>query len=414
MRHLIILLFLCLPLFSFTQNVINISFSGLQRSKEEALHRLVLQPIDEPLNLSTVTADVRRLSNSAGIIWAGYQLDTLTQGIHLTYELKEGITRYPIALIGGLEDNFWWEAGYQDQNWRGRGDAITLLIRQIDGRLGGKIAYQQNYVRHHQWGLGGQLERYSSQEPLYFGNEQVDYFYDNHNVGVSWKYYFQPEEDLQVGLTYFVEDYAKVISEQVPGPDQRREKKQLFRLGYHLKQLHYNIYQPSGFDLSFSGELVTQKGVSPPFYLLRAIWKRYRSLGEYGLLASRTTLGYSANKNTPFAPFVVDSRINIRGAGNRVDRGTALLILNLEYRHLLYRKPWFAVQAIVFSDVGSWRNPGGEINDIWQGENIKCFMGAGLRIISDKAQQAVLRIDYGYGLRPIGRRGFVLGLGQYF
>lgn len=395
------------------QQIAAFTFEGLKRTEPHVLERLLQHLPGDTLDLQLVADDVRRLSNFQGIVMVDYRLDTLPTGVRIIYELGEGITRYPIGLLGGLRGNFWWELGYEDQNWQGRGNTLTASLRQTDGRLGGRLNYRQDYWRQHQWGFSLQLERYASQEPLYFGTEQVDYRYNNHNFGGSWKYNFSPDEDLEIGFSYFIEDYEKVNIEQVPGPEQQQDIKQLAKLAYQHRRWKYDLYQPQGTDLRLSAEFVFQKNISP-FYLLRAIVRRSRPSGLRGLLAGRLSMGYAANRNSPFAPFVVDSRVNIRGSGNRVDRGTAMIILNLEYRYLLLEKPWLAVQGVVFSDIGSWRNPGGTIGDIWSGDNVKYFSGVGFRFISSKARQAVFRIDYGYGISPLGRRGIVLGLGQYF
>ena len=121
-------------------------------------------------------------------------------------------------------------------------------------------------------------------------------------------------------------------------------------------------------------------------------------------------------ENSPFAPFVLDSQVNIRGSGNRIDRGTAQLILNLEYRHTVWmdRRERFAAQVVGFSDLGTWRNPGGELSDLVASENIRHFVGAGLRVLSLKAYNAALRVDYGVDVRNTKQRGVVLGFGQYF
>ncbi|MEL6656690.1 MAG: BamA/TamA family outer membrane protein [Bacteroidota bacterium] len=409
----IILLTSCSSLVQAQLVIRDVTFGGLKRTQPFTLHRLLDQQPGDTLQIQRVENDLRALSNRNGIISATYLIDTLPDGVRINYVLQEGVSRYPVALLGGLRDNFWWELGYQDDNWQGRGNTFTALARQIDGRLGGRLNFRQDYWRRHQWGFGFQLERYASQEPLYFGSQQVDYLYDNHNAGANWRYHFDPETDLELGFTYFVEDYEKVDLEQVPGPTQRTERKQLARIAYQRRRLLYDLLQPSGNDLRLSGEFVFQRNTTP-FYLFRAVFRRYRPVGKKGLLATRVNLGYAANNDTPFAPFVVDSRVNIRGSGNRVDRGTAMVILNVEYRHLIWQNPWIAVQGVVFSDVGSWRNPGGQISDVIRGENVKYFSGLGLRLISDKARQAVLRIDYGYGLQPLGRRGIVMGLGQYF
>ena len=186
MRILFLSLFLLISNLAFSQKIASISYTGLKRSKVEALQRLTLLQPGTSLQLETLSADLRRLSNFAGIYQANYSLDTLPDGIHVVFELHEGITRYPIALLGGLEDNFWWELGYEDQNWQGSGNTITFLSRQVDGRLGGKIAYRQNYFRHYNWGFGLQLERYASQEPLYFGDEQTGNTFSIQKKTFSW------------------------------------------------------------------------------------------------------------------------------------------------------------------------------------------------------------------------------------
>ena len=116
MRILFLSLFLLISNLGFSQKIASISYTGLKRSKVEALQRLTLLQPGASLQLETLSADLRRLSNFAGIYQANYSLDTLPDGIHVVFELHEGITRYPIALLGGLEGNFWWELGYEDQN----------------------------------------------------------------------------------------------------------------------------------------------------------------------------------------------------------------------------------------------------------------------------------------------------------
>lgn len=394
--------------------VVSRSFEGQTRTKDSALERRVNHPVGGAVVLYTLEEDVRRLSNYPGIVRAWYTVDTLTAGLHINYHIQEGLTRYPVALLGGLKDNFWWVAGYEDINWQGNANKLSLLARQTDGRLGGRLAFEQFFFRDKKWGLGFQLERYASEEPLYFGLEQVDYLYNNHNIGIQWKYHVTVDKEWQLGYTYFVEDYRKANLLQETGPDAQRESKHLLRAAYRAKRIFYDLQQPSGYDLTFSSEVVLQRQQKEPFYLLRAIGRKYLPSGERGVWASRLTAGYATNRNTPFAPFVLDSRVNIRGSGNRVDRGTGVLVLNAEYRQMLWETPWLLGQAVGFIDVGTWRNPGGRISDLWQSENIRCFSGVGIRLISPYAQQAVFRIDYGFGLHPISTGGVVLGLGQYF
>ncbi len=94
-------------------------------------------------------------------------------------------------------------------------------------------------------------------------------------------------------------------------------------------------------------------------------------------LAFRNRLGISSNANVFLAPFVLDSYFNIRGVGNRIDRGTASVVINLEYRQTLWENDTFGLQTVAFSDAGTWRKPGGQMADLAKSENMILFMGAG-------------------------------------
>ena len=131
-------------------------------------------------------------------------------------------------------------------------------------------------------------------------------------------------------------------------------------------------------------------------------------------IAARLRVAVASNNDSPFAPFVVDSQTNIRGVGNRVDRGTAQIILNLEFRRTLIDRPYWASQFILFSDAGTWRDPGGGFDDLVNPDFFRQFVGAGIRVINKKIHQAIVRIDYGVDIFNTEQRGIVLGIGQYF
>ena len=112
--------------------------------------------------------------------------------------------------------------------------------------------------------------------------------------------------------------------------------------------------------------------------------------------------------------FAVDNELNIRGVGSTIDRGTAALVLNTEYRHTLYEKGWFVIQSNVFLDAGTWRNPGGNLGELFDGSTVRFYPGVGIRFIHKRIFNAVFRLDYGNGIGPNATRGIVFGIGQYF
>ena len=150
------------------------------------------------------------------------------------------------------------------------------------------------------------------------------------------------------------------------------------------------------------------------FFIGRNDFEYFKRIGEKGNWANRLRLAYASNDETPFAPFAVDNQLNLRGVGNTIDRGTAAIVLNSEYRHTLYEKGWFVFQSNAFVDVGSWRNPGGNLTELIDGSTVKLYPGLGIRFIHKRIFNAVFRLDYGFGIGNQATNGIVFGIGQYF
>ena len=117
---------------------------------------------------------------------------------------------------------------------------------------------------------------------------------------------------------------------------------------------------------------------------------------------------------TPLLRLLLQIIILILEVGNLIDRGTGAIVLNTEYRYTLYEKDWFSLQGNGFIDAGSWRNPGGDLGDFVEPQNLRIYPGVGLRFIHKKIFNAIFRIDYGVGITPNATQGLVFGIGQYF
>ena len=64
--------------------------------------------------------------------------------------------------------------------------------------------------------------------------------------------------------------------------------------------------------------------------------------------------------------------------------------------------------------MGTWRNPGQELDSFFESTQTKQFFGGGFRFIYKEFHGAVLRIDYGFSVQDFTEGGLVIGLGQYF
>lgn len=137
-------------------------------------------------------------------------------------------------------------------------------------------------------------------------------------------------------------------------------------------------------------------------------------LGKKGNLAFRNRLGISTNNNSPFAPFVFDSFVNIRGIGNRVARGTAEFILNAEYRLSVFQNKYLILQLTTFTDFGALRAPGSSLQTMLNGSKSNFFIGGGVRLHSRLIYKTIFRLDYSINPVNLNKGGFTFGLGQYF
>jgi len=395
----------------------NIRFEGLQKTKASFLLDFIATQKGQALNEQLIQSDIQKLKNISGIGYADYSLDTIQNKINLTYKIEEVKTLLPIVKFGGIKNNVWFQLGFVDINWQGKGQTLSAYYQNTDQRHSAQFYYRIPRLKGKPWGFSASITKWSSREPLYFPDATVFYDYDNNSLALTTIRHFGFHRKLEFGGTYFIEKYSKSISqisENTPGPESLTQPKWLTKLEYSEDFLNYNYFYLKGLSWKMSLQNVYNTLDKNWFHSLQFQGRQFLKFGEKNNFAIRLRFAISSNDDTPFAPFVADSHVNLRGVGNRIDRGTAQLVLNTEYRRTLLHKNKWAVQAVAFSDIGSWRNPGGQLVDLFDPEQFRQFVGGGFRLIYQKIYGAVLRVDYGIDIFNTEQRGFVIGLGQYF
>ena len=395
-----------------------VKFSGLQKSKAEYLARFTETKKDAFLDEKTLEKDEQALKNLYSVADAKAVADTVANGIVVTFEITEALTFFPLLDFGRVKGNLWYQAGFTDVNFLGKGNQITVFYRNNDKRHNVGFYYRIPYLRGSRWGGSVNFLRWASVEPVFFPTGTPTYDYSFTNGGFSAVYEIKNNHTVEAGANFFTEYYRKIPDETMPsspGPDELTLPKLLFKFTHLFRKIDYHNYFADGWDNIAVTESVRDLAEGNWFHVFRNDLRYFKRTGQRGNLALRVRIGISTNKNTPFAPFVLDSQTNIRGAGNRRDRGTGALVLNTEYRYAFFDIGGrFAAQAVVFSDVGTWRSPGGSLSEFADPDIVRFFCGGGLRLIYKKAHNAVLRVDYGIDLLRKNERGWVLGAGQYF
>jgi len=410
-----------LPAVASAQDTVrSIVFEGLKRTQPAVLFRFVESEPGTLADSLTIAEDAQRLQNLPFLSQVQPRLDS---GGVLCFVVEEAWTQFPLANFGGVRGNVWVQLGYTDANLLGRGLQLSAFGQLNDGRPGGQLYLRVPYLGRSRWGTTLSMVHLASTEPLYFDNQFDDqpvfYNYDNLSLGATALFARKHNETWELGATYFVERYRKDQRHEglmTPGPAQARIPKLLFKASHQMGVVNRYAHQFQGWDLTQYAQTICDLPDRSWFYIYWADARWFQRLGSSQRLnlAMRMRAGLSTNLSTPFAPFVLDSHVNLRGSGNRVDRGTGVLTWNVELRQTFW-EPWrIALQGVAFSDMGSWRQPGGQLNDLLQPDNIQQFVGLGMRLVLKPANNAVLRADYGVDLFSPDQRGLVLGLGQYF
>jgi len=448
-----IIFFFCLLLVPALMNaqkkdltISEVTLSGLKKTKASYLYRFLETKKGAIFDKDVLARDVQVLKNLYSVANASAQLDTTAAGINVDFEIQEALTLFPIVNFGGIKGNLWGQLGFTDVNFLGRGNQFTAYYLNNQKRHNAALYYRVPYWGRSKWGSSASFLRWATVEPTYFEEGTVVYNYNFTSAGLSAIYEIKNNHTIEFGANYFVEDYEKLAEQEIPnppGPDRLTLPKMLLKTTHIKNKVDYHFFYLSGWDNTTYIENVQNLTDGTWFHVIKNDFRYYKRVNKLGNVAMRARFGISTNISTPFAPFVLDSQTNIRGVGNRRDRGTAVLTLNAEYRHTIFditkgikktrrtdeqiAKGWdeyeveyfdkegkIAVQLVGFTDIGGWRSPGGKLDELVDMEQSRFFVGGGLRIIYKNAYNAILRVDYGVDIFDKNERGIVIGTGQYF
>ena len=399
---------------SYSQQIVEVKYEGLKKTKPSYPDQFLTFRVGDKLDSAQLEITRQQLVNRE--MFADVQFETTANkdGIVVTYIFEELFTLLPIFSFGGIEENFWIQVGVSEVNLAGRGNKLTTYYQYYDrSSFAAHLTFDR--IRQSRWGANINMIKWSTLEPLFFENQTVEYEYDNYTIGGDLIRHFNFTDRVEIGGAFFTENYRKFTEGSFEGaPEKVSKNKLLGKVTFVWNRVNYFFYYLNGTHNQLNIQTVQSLDGDPQFYIVFNDLKKFWRSGEKGNFATRLRLGLSTNEESPFAPFVLDSYLNIRGVGNRVDRGTGAIILNAEYRHAFVDRKKYAVQGVLFSDSGSWRNPGGNFSDFTEKNNLVLFAGGGLRFIHKRIYNAIFRVDYGVNLQQTEISGFVLGIGQYF
>ena len=420
MNRIIILIFLSFCTSVFSQNkVADLKIQGNKKLKSSFVKKISNIKFGVALDSSVIEEDIRLLKLLPSVAHAYYQVfpTEVPTLFNVFYNIEENFTIIPsVNVYTTNNDEFAYRIGLYEFNLLGQNMTFGGFY-QKDIYSSYAVNFRAPYLFSRSFGLAINYQDLTTQEPVFFDGTTADYRYNNESFEILGLYQLDFSNRFEFGVNYFTEDYQYKFGATNPNvPQELVVKKLLYKLVYEYNNLNYDYQYIEGFRSLFNFQYVHSRddGKLPDFLIGWNDFQYFKRFGLKGNWASRLRLGIATNDDTPFAPFSVDNNVNIRGVGNTIDRGTAAIVFNTEYRYTLCEKNWFALQGNAFVDAGSWRGPGGDFGDFSDSQNIRVYPGLGLRFIHKKIFNAIFRIDYGVGITPNATQGLVFGIGQYF
>ena len=396
------------------QRIDQVEFSFLKKTKSNYLHHFITQKAGSLYDSTRLVEDYRQLVNLD--LFYNLQQEVKVNGDQVTvsYSGEEKRTVLPIINFGGIKDNFWFQLGGFDAHFRGRGELFGAFYTHYD-RSSVNVFYKAPFIGLSNYGIEANIQKLATREPVYFRGNDAIYHYDNFTLEFIGVYWLNLRNRLKLGIAFLDEVYEKVSETALSAelPEFVNHKKWIIKSKWESGQLNYYANLINGVDNQMFFEIVVS-GPTGIFWKYLNQFRAFKRLGQKHNLAARLRFGLSAQADSPFVPFVLDSYINIRGSGNRVARGTGELVLNLEYRYNIWETQWGIFQAVGFWDLGGWRPIQQNFEDLFLAENSTSFAGFGGRVYFKKIYNLTLRADLGFNLSRPSNNGIVLGIGQYF
>ena len=406
--------------FSQENIIINLKVEGAKKTKRSFVCKLLETKKGLVLDSLSLERDMILLKRLPAISHASYRVTHYQDNYYkVSINLEENLTLLPsVNLWTTTNKQFSYKLGLYDYNFLGKNITFGGFYQNNGFNSYGVNLKAPNLLLSN-LGLAVSHQNWKSEEPLYFDDKSANYLYNNISFEVLALYQINLKNQLNFGVNIFNEKYQYLSGHTNTSIPQNLDlDKTLFKLVYTFDNLDYYYQYIQGFKSTLYLQYVTSNNsFQSDFFIAWNDFFYYRKMWKKGTWANRLRFGLSTNEKTPFAPFALDNNVNLRGVGILVDRGTGVALWNTEYRYTVYDKKWLAILTNVFSDFGSWRNPGNTFNDFFKSENLRIYSGVGLRFISKKVYNATFRIDYGFRISNNpnqSKGGLVFGIGQYF
>ena len=175
---------------------------------------------------------------------------------------------------------------------------------------------------------------------------------------------------------------------------------------------HWHDLVPSGYRITLELRPGYFFGANQPRHEAKIRYLQVIPLAPMTVLMINSVAEAVNNSGNPNHSLLMGSIAGVRGLSDNLYRNRAQTYMNLELRHAIQVAPRWALQGVLFSDVGAFQTftEQGSQKD-WVGT---VNVGAGIRIVPTFLANTLLRVDVAHLLAPSHNSLVQVGITQYF
>lgn len=378
---------------------------GLVRTKEETIWKLLPRPAPGQFTAHEVDEFERRIRNLSLFD----HVEVVVRGGRLLVDAHEKFTLAPIL-------NFTSGSTLKDLN--ATGGLVEHNLGGTGTQLGAKFSYSQRGPNVEAW-----LSQHSFQ-PDRFAKELIG-FYRNNGIRFadssnSWTRRrlggeFEVKGPYAYGSPFryevVFELYREAIDDQQPaGPPN----------GYYVgiapeliwDKYHWHDLVPKGYRVSLELRPGYFLGPSQPRHEARVHYLQGIPMGAMTVFMINGVAEAVNNSGNPNHSLLIGSIAGVRGLPDNLYRNQTQAYMNLEFRHAVLLAPRWALQGVVFSDLGAFESFSEDGSTrAWRGA---VNTGGGLRLIPTFLANTLFRVDVARLWTPSPDFLVQFGITQYF
>jgi outer membrane protein assembly factor BamA len=409
------------------QAVHGVVIRGNTRTRTSVIRNEITTRPGAPFDAARWAADVQRVRD-LGLFWTTHTTAaTSPRGVDLYLTVEDKWTLIPLLGFNRNDDVTEWTAGLYEANFLGLNHEVGFKIARK--RAGNTYSLWNSAPRigasdyDYYVEANEALSNHVVYDPASGSRETVVgyYTYSRSSFYVDFGRRFDPDAERRAGLVFYVrsnrysllddtaEERAANERSGFEAPPYRYSYRGGLRFSYG--KMHYDDYLYRGRRLTAFWLLSYQPVGRPEKFERLSVGYTYMTEPWH-----RHNAGVHVALGTTGSPYLEDAFSigglgEVRGFPDERFYGRNLWLVNAEYRYPALDNRWVLGQVTGFVDAGRVWN-----GALWTSplHDLSASTGAGVRFVVKPIVSMMVRWDYAQTWSPYRRRGYSLGISQFF